>query len=78
MSMLALNCGKTLRAMPSTLMRIAVGVSLPPAASAFLPYAARHFSKLVMSALSNWVTCGIVAQACARRSAVISRTLVTG
>ena len=31
-----------------------------------------------MSALSNWVTCGMVAQACARRSAVISRTLVMG
>ena len=36
------------------------------------------FSRSVVSALSNWVTIGIVDEACARRWAVIWRTLLIG
>ena len=72
--MLALNCGNTFRAVAITLTRIAVTVSLPPAASARGPKRLRSRSSSVMSALSCWVTAGTDCHAAVRWVAVVRRT----
>ncbi len=69
----ALNCGNTLRALAITLAAMAVTVRLPPAFSTSGRNFLRTCSSWVMSALSNWVTCGIVFHACDRCSAVLRR-----
>ena len=53
---------------------MAVTVILPPASCARGPKRARNCSSSVMSALSCWVTWGIVFQASRRCSAVLRRT----
>ena len=78
MSIDALNCGNTRSAAATTLTAIAVTVRLPPAASTCFAYFLRSSSRPVMSARSNCVTCGIVAHAALRCSAVLRRTARIG
>ena len=78
MSIDALNCGNTWSAAATTFTAIAVTVRLPPAASTCFAYFLRSSSSPVMSARSHCVTCGIVAQAALRCSAVLRRTARIG
>ena len=72
------NCGNALSADATILTRIAVSVSLPPAASAFGPNFLRACSSSVTSARSNCVTRGDCDHATARCSAVRRRMLLIG
>ncbi|MNN22074.1 hypothetical protein D3C81_1354180 [compost metagenome] len=62
----ALNSGNCFSAAALALIRKASMVSLMPAFSFSLFSATRRPSRSVMSACSNWVTCGIIAQLRAR------------
>ncbi|MNU74658.1 hypothetical protein D3C71_641640 [compost metagenome] len=62
----ALNSGNCFSAAALALIRKASMVSLMPAFSFSLFSATRRASRSVMSACSNWVTCGIIAQLRAR------------
>ncbi len=73
-----LNCGNTLSAAATILRAIAVTVRWPPASSTCFAYFFRRSSSAVMSARSCCVTCGIVAHAAARCSAVLRRTARIG
>src|SRR3989338_9062023 len=74
MSILALNSGNVFRAAARTFRRNGVTVSLRLGLENFL----RNCSKLVMSALSNCVTWGIVVQQSVMCSAVFLRMLFIG
>ena len=74
----ALNCGNTFSAAATIFTAIAVTVRLPPAASTCFAYLLRSSSSAVMSAWSHCVTCGMVAHAALRCSAVLRRTARIG
>jgi len=78
MSIEALNCGNLRSAAAITFTAIDVTVRLPPAASTCFAYFLRSSSSPVMSARSHWVTCGTVAHAALRCSAVLRRTARIG
>src|SRR3989338_4228646 len=74
MSMEALNSGNVFSAAERTFRRNGVTVSLRSGVENFL----RNCSRPVISALSNWVTCGIVDQQKLMCSAVFLRMLLIG
>ena len=73
-SMLALKRPNFLSAAAQTFTRMAVTVNLPPLWATFSAFLLINSCKPVMSAWSNWVTCGTVRQAVDMLAAVMRRT----